>query len=212
MNLRNRKKKLNGLIGIALGAFALFAFALQPVCASAVEEAAAPAAPKSEYTVGIDDILDINVLKPEELKTTVTVSPDGFISFPYIGSAYVKGMTLPGVQEEIQNRLSDGYMKYPVVAVALQMSRSKKFFVYGEVMKPGAYPLDENMSVFKALSVAGGFTKFGASSRVKVLRPKANSASYEAIKVDIKAIMDGQTDKDIPVQTGDVIVVTEGIL
>ena len=31
--------------------------------------------------------------------------------------------------------------------------------VYGEVMKPGSYPLEDNVTVLKAISIAGGFTK-----------------------------------------------------
>ena len=182
------------------------------VTALHAEEAAQADKMQTEYTVGPDDILEISVLRPEEIKSTVAVTPDGYISFAYIGSVLVKGLTLPQIQEEIQNQLADGYMKYPVVSVALQQSNSRKFFVYGEVMKPGSYPLEENMTVFKALSLAGGFTKFGASSRVKILRPKNNEASYDTLKVDIKAMMNGETEKDIVIQSGDVVVVSEGLL
>ncbi len=105
----------------------------------------------------------------------------------------------------------DGYMKYPVVVVTLKESRSKKFFVYGEVMKPGTYYLDENATVLKAISMAGGFTKYGSSSRVKVLRPKKDSPGYEAIKVNIKAVMDGASTDDVVLEPNDIIVVSEGI-
>ena len=96
----------------------------------------------SEYRVGVDDVIDISVLKPEEILASVTVTPDGMISFPYIGTLRVQGMALHEVQDEITRRLSDGYLKYPVVSVALKESRSRKFFVYGEVIKPGGYPIE----------------------------------------------------------------------
>jgi polysaccharide export outer membrane protein len=127
----------------------------------------APEAP--QYTVGIDDVLDISILQPEKLLTTVTVAPDGSISFPYIGNVQVKGMGLSAIQEDIQAKLADGYMKYPVVSVSLKASRSRKFFIYGEVIRPGAYPIEEKVTVLKAISMAGGFTRFGSSSRVKII-------------------------------------------
>jgi polysaccharide export outer membrane protein len=102
-------------------------------------------------------------------------------------------------------------MKYPVVSVALKESRSRKFFVYGEVMRPGSFPLEENMSVLKAISMAGGFTKYGSSSRVKLLRPKKEAAGYETKNVDIKAVMDGDSSKDLLIEPEDMIVVSEGI-
>jgi polysaccharide export outer membrane protein len=102
-------------------------------------------------------------------------------------------------------------MKYPVVSVSLKESRSKKFFVYGEVNKPGTYIMEDNMSVLRAISIAGGFTKFGSSSNVKVLRPKKNAGGYDAIKVNIKAIMAGDAKVDIPLGPDDIVVVSEGV-
>jgi len=175
-----------------------------------VPEAGAPAAASQEYKIGNDDIIDIAILQPEQLALTVTVSPDGSITFPYIGKVDVKGKTPSEVQEEIQTRLSDGYLKYPVVSVAVKESRSKKFYVYGEVLKPGTYFLEDNMTVLKAISTAGGFTKYGSSSRVKVLRPKAGAAGYETIKVNMKLIMNGLS-KDIVLEPGDIVQVEEGV-
>ena len=166
---------------------------------------------QAQYTVGIDDVLEINILQPEKLISTVAVAPDGSISFPYIGNVYVKGMTLSGIQEEIQAKLADGYMKYPAVSVSLQASRSRKFFVYGEVIRPGTYPIEEKASVLKAISMAGGFTRFGSSSRVKVLRQKKDQAGYETIKVNINAVMDGNSEADIILQPEDIVVVSEGV-
>jgi polysaccharide export outer membrane protein len=163
------------------------------------------------YMIGVDDVLEINVLKPETLTSTVSVSPDGTINFPYIGNVMLKGRTVEQVQQEVQTRLGDGYMKYPIVSVALKESRSRKFFVYGEVLKPGAYAIEENTSVLRAISIAGGFSKFGSSSRVKVLRPKKGGPSYEPIKINITAVMDGDCSADLLLRAGDVIVVSEGI-
>lgn len=165
----------------------------------------------AEYTVGIEDVLNIKVLKPEELANTVTVAPDGAITFPYIGSVVVKGRTIAQIQDEIQTRLANGYMKYPVVSVSLQESRSLKFFVYGEVEKPGSYPMENNTTVLRAISMAGGFTKFGSSSRVKVLRAKKAGVGYDAISVNIKRVMDGDSDEDVLLKQGDIVTVSEGV-
>jgi len=164
----------------------------------------------SEYTLGIDDVITVSVLQPETLQETVTVSPDGSISFPYIGQVEVKGLTLAQTQEKIQFKLADGYMNYPVVNVVLMESRSRKFFVYGEVVKPGAYPLDDNTTVLRAISLAGGFTKFGSSARVKILREREDAAGYDDIKVNIKDVMNGKAEEDIVLKPGDTVVVSEG--
>lgn len=168
-------------------------------------------AQRSGYTVGVDDTLEISVLQPEKFLITVTVAPDGLVTFPYIGAVLAKDRTLPEIQEEIQNRLADGYMRYPVVSVSLKESRSKKFFVYGEVVRPGTYLLDEYTTVFKAISMSGGFSKYGSASRVKVLRPGPENKSMEVIKVNINAVMEGRSMEDVQLRPGDTVVVSEGM-
>ena len=83
-------------------------------------------------------------------------------------------------------------------------------YVYGEVLKPGTYLLEENMTVLKAISTAGGFTKYGSSSRVKVLRPKVKGAGYDLIKVNMKLIMNGLAN-DVVLEPGDIVQVEEGV-
>jgi protein involved in polysaccharide export with SLBB domain len=194
-----------------LGIFGLFSL-LFPVSGNCEDLASEkPAESASLYKVGIGDVLEISVLQPDQFTTTVTVAPDGSISFPYIGAVNIKGKGLTEIQNEIQNKLANGYIKYPVVTVYLKESRSRKFLVYGEVMRPGPYVLEDNTTVLRAISIAGGFTKFGSSSRVKVLRQKEESTGYETIKVDLKRIMDGKNENDVLLKPGDMVVVSEGV-
>jgi polysaccharide export outer membrane protein len=154
--------------------------------------------------------MDISVLQPEKLLTSVVVSPDGAITFPYIGSVVVRGMTLSQDQQAIQDKLPDGYMKYPVVSVSLKESRSRKYFVYGEVLKPGTYYINENITVLRAITMAGGFTKFG-SSKVKILRPKQGKPGYDTVQVNNKAVMDGAAQEDVILAPEDIVVVSQGL-
>ncbi len=165
---------------------------------------------RKAYTVGVDDILSITVTRPESIEKEVTVAPDGAISFPYIGAIYVKGKSLAEIQNDVVSALSDGYMKYPLVTVTLVQSLSRKFFVYGEVVKPGNYPMQENTTVLRAISISGGFTKYGSSSKVKILRERENGG-YQTIKVNVKDLMDGDSDKDVSLEPGDIVVVSEGV-
>jgi polysaccharide export outer membrane protein len=87
-----------------------------------------------------------------------------------------------------------------------------KFYVYGEVTNPGVYPMEEDTSVLKAIAIAGGFTKYGSSSRVKLLRPNKESSGYETIKINIKDIMEGYSDSDAVLKPNDTVVVFEGII
>jgi polysaccharide biosynthesis/export protein len=172
--------------------------------------AAETAVDLNSYTVGVGDILLVDILQPDRSTNQVTVSPDGSISVPYLGSVKVKGKSITQIQKNIQWGLANGYLRYPVVVVSLVQSRSRNFTVNGEVNRPGSYPLEDNTTVLKAISIAGGFTRFGSSSHVKILRPRQDRPGYNIIKVDIKAAMEGNPNADIVLQSGDIVVVSEG--
>ena len=54
-------------------------------------------------------MLYISVQGHDNLKTT-SVTSDGYISFPYTGVVYVKGLTLP----EIEKELTKGFQLYKI--------------------------------------------------------------------------------------------------
>jgi polysaccharide export outer membrane protein len=124
------------------------------------------------YSIGPNDVLDIRVLDHDELRTMATVTSDGAITFPYIGTVAVKGMSLSEIEKALTQKLSEGYIKYPVVTVSLIKSLSKKIFAYGELQRRGMIPLEENITVLKALSMAGGVTENGINGKLKVGRKK----------------------------------------
>jgi polysaccharide export outer membrane protein len=91
------------------------------------------------------------------------------------------------------------------------VERNKKFYVYGEIMRPGEFILEDNITVLKALSLAGGFTKWGSPNQVKILRQKEDKTGYDVIKANIKAAMEGNAAADIVLQPDDTVVVSGGI-
>jgi protein involved in polysaccharide export with SLBB domain len=94
----------------------------------------------------------------------------------------------------------------------VKITRGKTFIIYGEVSNIGEYTISKDMTVFKAILMAGGFNKWGSPSRIKILRPKNDGKSFDKIKVNIKKLLNGDPDADVPVMPGDIIIVSSGIL
>jgi polysaccharide export outer membrane protein len=94
----------------------------------------------------------------------------------------------------------------------LIIGKNQTYFVNGEVMKPGEYMLKSGMTAFKAITIAGGFTKWGSGSRVHILRQKEGSEGFEKIRVDLKKVEKGDASYDIKLKANDIVVVSEGIL
>ena len=61
----------------------------------------------------------------------------------------------------------------------LYVQRAPVFYAYGEVLKPGAYRLEEGMTLQQALVTAGGLTKRASESRVRLQRRKDNGSLEE---------------------------------
>lgn len=161
-----------------------------------------------QYTISVDDVLDISVRDHADLKTVAPVAADGTISFPYIGRVSVKGMSLPEIEKEISQKLAEGYIKYPAVSVALSTTKSLRYFVYGEVLKPGRYTLEDNTTVLKALSLAGGITPDGLYGNIKLKRKQKDKQEYMEFSVITNGDKkDNYAGGDMPVQVDDILVV-----
>ncbi|MBM2832961.1 MAG: wza [Candidatus Brocadiaceae bacterium] len=160
-----------------------------------------------EYTVTIDDVLNIGVLGRDDLKSLVTVMSDGSISFPYIGTINVKGLTLEEIKKEITDRLANGYIKYPVVSVSIASYKSLNCYVCGEVSKPGRLALVDNMTVFKAISLAGGITPNGLYGSIRLKRKQGDTNEYTETIINLKGKEKNDTTGDIRLQPDDLIIV-----
>lgn len=54
------------------------------------------------------------------------------------------------------------------------VERAPRFYIYGEVQKPGSYKLEPNMMVLQALSTGGGLSPRGTERGVRIKRRDAN--------------------------------------
>ncbi len=138
----------------------------------------------NSYKLGVGDVIQVSVLQPDKMDVTLTVAPDGTVVFPQIGQITVQDLTPFEIQEKIQNALRE-YINYPLVSVSLQESHSQNFYVYGEVLRPGAYPLKERSTVLQAIALAGGFTRAASLGNIKVVRQNFETMKSQTLNVDL---------------------------
>jgi polysaccharide biosynthesis/export protein len=80
-------------------------------------------------------------------------------------------------------------------------------FVIGEVQKPGEIALkNDNMSVLRALSSAGGFGPTPAPQNSKIVRIVPGTSERNEIPVDLRKILAGQAE-DVAMRPNDILVV-----
>jgi len=160
----------------------------------------------SEYIIGPGDILKVKVWRHPDFSSTVKVQPDGMVSFPLVGDLIVTNMGLIEFRDLLARKL-DKYVVDPQVSVEVAASLSNKFYVLGEVRKPGMFVLDEPKTISEAIMFAGGFT-YNAKETEVVLMRKGTDGAMKPVKFDIDAIMKGEKpENDVYLQRGDVVYV-----
>ena len=82
------------------------------------------------------------------------------------------------------------------------------YFVFGEVQKPGAYPIDKETNILEGITLAGGFTPKAAPGRTRVIR--STPQGQKVIEVDMNDIIRrGREARSVLLQESDFVVVPE---
>lgn len=161
---------------------------------------------KESYRIGAGDVLEIFTWREPDLsREAVLVRIDGNISFPLIGDIKAEGRTAVELKSSIEKALKD-YLSNPVVTVTITEPASQRFYILGEVVNTGEYPLRKNLTVLQAFAIAGGFTEWAAKDEILLMR-KENGKDV-TIRVDYKDIADGKNlDQNVPIKADDTIIV-----
>ena len=135
------------------------------------------------------------------IEHTERIGEDGNISLLYIGQVKAEGKTASQLQKEIHDLYVPKY--YTGLNVTVYGS-DKYFYVEGEVRASGKYEYPGNMTVVRAIAVAGGFTDFAGKTRVQL----THNGHKQKVNVS-KAMEDSKFDA--PVYPGDTIHVPRRI-
>jgi polysaccharide export outer membrane protein len=164
---------------------------------------AAPAAsPAGTYAIGPADVLRIAVWKEPDLNVEATVRTDGMVSFPLLGDVKAGGVTPDALANTLGKRL-ERFVEAPKVTVSVLQANSARFYVLGQVSKPGEFPLGSRSTVLQALALAGGFKEFAKPESIVIVRE-----DQTVVPVNYKRIAEGKdVSQNVVLQRGDTIVV-----
>jgi polysaccharide export outer membrane protein len=108
------------------------------------------------FTLGPGDGLEIEVLGDPTSRTLTTVGPDGRVYFHLLPGVDVWGKTLSEARAQIEKGLSEYMREQPQVSISLRGVGSRRVWVLGRFQGPGVYPMNGNMTLLEAISLAGG--------------------------------------------------------
>jgi polysaccharide biosynthesis/export protein len=162
----------------------------------------------SDYRLGPQDLIRIEVFQADELDRTVRVNTRGEISLPLLGVISAGGKTVAELEEHLAERLGNGFLHDPHVSIFVEEYTSQRVTVEGAINKPGIYPLQGRTSLLQAVAIAGGPDQVADERSVVVFR------TIEGVRMaalfDLQEIRAGRTED--PQIYGDdmVVILTSG--
>ena len=160
--------------------------------------------PEEFYVIGAGDVLNINIWKEPSLSGTVKVRPDGFVTVALVNEIQVMGMTTGQLRKVLEDKYKD-FTLDPFITVRLETIASSEVFLVGQVLRPGALPLNGNESLLQVLTRAGGLSVFADRSNIRVLR--RDGVKITEYIADYDGIIKGDLKQDILLRPGDRIIV-----
>ena len=168
-----------------------------------------------DFTLGRGDVLSILVYDEPDLSlNSIPVGPNGHISLPLVGSVKAEGLTPEEFTAVLTQRLSE-FVFEPQVSVMVLEFKSIEFTIFGEVVSPGVYPLETNVTITEAIARAGGLNKGQFRATTVELADLTNafiSRNGKVLPVNFIALVrDGDMRFDIELFPGDFVYIPSGL-
>lgn len=171
------------------------------------------------YTLGVGDVLQITIWDHPELTAALgaqtqtnghpydpaagfVIDNNGNVEVPYGGSVHLAGLRIDQAQQAVYASLVKSFIK-PQVTVRVASFRAKQVYVDGEVHAPGGVPIsDTPMTLYEAISRAGGFSPTADQSRMILVR---DGVSY---RLNLSRMLErDQNPSNILLKDGDMLKV-----
>jgi polysaccharide export outer membrane protein len=159
----------------------------------------------SDYVIGVEDVLNIVFWKEKDFSAEVVVRPDGKISLPMLNDIDAVGLTPEQLAAEV-SKAATKFVRDAGATVMVREIRSRKVYVVGEVTKPGAFAIGDEMNVLQALAEAGGLLEHAKKGDIVIVRNE--NGTERRFKFDYDDVVRGrETKQNIKLLPGDTILV-----
>ncbi|WP_181182986.1 polysaccharide biosynthesis/export family protein [Mesorhizobium sp. B3-2-1] len=171
-----------------------------------------------DYRLGSQDKLTIRIAEWQTVESAFrdwssvngqyTVGPAGTLSVPFVGELPAAGKTTAEVAAAIGEALQHKLALSDKPEASVEMAQFRPFYISGEVQNPGQFPYVPELTVLKAISVAGGIRRnadYGPQLGKDLVTAKGNFDISDDLRVRlivkrarIDADMAGKTSFEAP--------------
>jgi len=178
-------------------------------------------AQRKAYHIGPRDVLTITIYAGGEKRhgQALTVSDQGTIQAPFIGTMEVEGLTLSELEKRITEPLAKDYFVNPKVNIQITEYHSLQYYIYGAVRSPGLYSMTSEASLLVLIAKAGGVLS-ESGNLAYIMEGSADAAAMaganvetlasrtESQKVDLQRLIEqGDLSVNPMLKPGDVVYI-----
>lgn len=190
-----------------------------------VEPAQTDAAPATEssfadYRIGAGDVLQFRCLSDDTLSGPVEVRYDGYVSLPMVPDLKVAGLTRQEATDTVRKAYEKEFQD-PRVSLSIMNTRSKSFYLTGDIARPGEFPYTRPITLLEAINLGGGLRQsqnsgdtslIGRSQLSKVFVIRHPEGKRSVLSYNLRHLEEnGDHVSDTSVAPGDIIYVPETV-
>lgn len=159
----------------------------------------------SNYVLGVNDELVVDVFGVSESTRKLKVNTEGFVRISNLGPVKVAGLTIEMATQKIREAM---FKIYPAiktgqtnVSVSLGQIRSIQVTLVGEINKPGSFSLPSTATIMHAMYASGGPNEIGSYREIQLVRGGKIIVTFDLYDFLIK----GNLSNNILLQDDDII-------
>jgi protein involved in polysaccharide export with SLBB domain len=164
------------------------------------------------YVLQYGNVLEITINEVALVETnpaqseTYVIDSEGNIFHRLFGLVHLGGITVDKAQSVLVE-MAKRYYRDPIVSIDVIELSSRNVFVFGEVLRPGIYPIEGNIQLAEFLANIGGLTQSADLREIIVTRKQGKPVFFNMEDFLFKRI----DSKNVYLEDGDRIIVQKRI-
>jgi protein involved in polysaccharide export with SLBB domain len=159
----------------------------------------------SNYFLGVDDELSIDIFGFSEKTSKYKINTEGQIRIPNIGPVTIAGLTIEEARTKLKSVMSKTYPGLNSGNTSLQISlgqiRSIRVTLIGEVNQPGTYEMSSLSTLANALYASGGPSINGSFRKIDLIRNGKKIVTFDLYDF----LLNGDLTKNVLLKDDDII-------
>ncbi len=154
------------------------------------------------YVLGAGDDIRVNIWGGADYSGQHTIDRNGQIHLPKVGAVPLAGVPVNKLEAVLRSRVARVFTNFDLSASPGQL-RSLQIYVVGQAQQPGVHRVPGLSTLVNALFASGGPSANGSMRRIELKRAGRTLTTFDLYAF----IARGDKGADVPLQSGDVIVI-----